>query len=126
MSDEQPIHRVEGSRRPGPPEMFEGHVEIEPVLESAELGLRQARVHFHDGARTRWHLHRGDQVLYFVDGRGMAEDVGGTRVECSPGDVVHVPTGTRHRHGALEGSNATHVAITAGESIWENDPRYPG
>jgi 4-carboxymuconolactone decarboxylase len=126
MSDEAPISRVQRSRRPAPAEWFEGRVEVEPVLEIADPELRQARVHFHDGAHTRWHLHVGDQVLYFVEGRGMAEDAGGVHFDCEPGDVVHVPPGTRHRHGAAPGASATHIAVTAGESVWEGDPRYPG
>jgi quercetin dioxygenase-like cupin family protein len=125
MSDE-PISRVARPRRDAPAEWFEGRVEIEPIHENRETGLRQGRVHFHDGAHTRWHLHVGDQVLYFVEGRGMAEDTGGTRLDCAPGDIVHVPPGTRHRHGAQPGSDAVHIAITQGESIWENDPRYAG
>ena len=99
---------------------------MELVLDSPAAGLRQARVHFHDGGRTRWHLHAGDQVLYFVEGRGMSEDADGTALDCQPGDIVHVPPGTRHRHGAAAGASAVHIAITQGDTIWENDPRYPG
>ncbi|MEA3216634.1 MAG: hypothetical protein QOJ19_2790 [Acidimicrobiia bacterium] len=122
---EQPIAKVQRSKRPAPAEWFDGHVEMEPILDLPDRGLRQGRVHFHDGARTHWHLHLGDQVLYFVEGRGMAEDAEGTTLECTAGDIVHVPPGTRHRHGAAEGHSAVHIAITAGESIWDNDARYP-
>jgi quercetin dioxygenase-like cupin family protein len=122
---EQPISRVQPSPRPAPPEWFEGRVEMEPVHETADPPLRQGRVHFHDGAHTRWHLHLGDQVLYFVEGLGMAEDSTGVRFDCVPGDIVHVPRGTRHIHGARPGASASHVAITAGETVWDIDPRYP-
>jgi quercetin dioxygenase-like cupin family protein len=125
MSEES-ISRVQRERRAAPAEWFEGRVEMEPIHENRETGVRQGRVHFHDGAHTRWHLHVGDQVLYFVEGRGMAEDAGGTRLECNPGDIVAVPHGTRHRHGAQPGQSAVHIAITQGETIWENDSRYPG
>jgi quercetin dioxygenase-like cupin family protein len=125
MADE-PIRLIQRSRRAAPTEWFEGRVEMEPVLETSAPELRQARVHFHDGARTRWHIHLGDQVLYFVEGRGMAEDSTGVHFDCEPGDIVHVPNGTRHIHGAAPGASATHVAITAGETIWDIDPRYPG
>lgn len=123
---ETPISKVTAKRRTAPAEWFDGHVEMEPILEVPELGLRQNRVHFHDGGHTHWHLHLGPQVLYFVEGKGMAEDVDGTMLLCEPGDIVHVPTDTRHRHGAQPGHSAVHIAITAGESIWDNDPRYPG
>ena len=45
--------------------------------------------------------------------------------ECDPGDIIHVPPGTRHIHGALPGHDATHIAITRGDHIWDNDPAYP-
>lgn len=123
--DEKPIRRLEREKKPAPSQWFVGNVEIEAIHGNAEIGLNQGRVHFHDGARTKWHIHLGDQVLYFVAGKGMAEDHGGTRIECDPGDIVHVPQGTRHIHGAQPGHDATHIAITHGAAIWEDDPEFP-
>lgn len=123
---EADISRVKREKRPANPDWFVGHVEAEAILELPGIGLRQGRVHFHDGGHTRWHLHLGDQVLYFVEGLGMARNHDGTVIDCVPGDIVHVPGGTRHQHGARPGTSATHIAITAGETIWDNDPRYPG
>lgn len=120
----EPIRRAGGKKRPAPAEWFIGNVEMEPILETPATGLRQGRVHFHDGGHTKWHLHVGDQVLYFLEGKGMAEDADGNRIETEPGDIVHVPPGTRHIHGARPGHSAVHVAITQGESIWETDERY--
>ena len=122
---EKPVRRLEREKKRGPAEWFEGHVEIEGIHGNKEIGLSQGRVHFHDGARTKWHIHTGDQVLYFVEGVGMCEDHGGERFECTPGDVMHVPNGTRHIHGAMPGHDAVHIAITHGDAIWETDPEYP-
>jgi quercetin dioxygenase-like cupin family protein len=122
---EADIRRVEGERRRANPDWFEGHVEAEAIIDLPGNDLRQGRVHFHDGAHTRWPLHVGDQVLYFVAGQGMAQNHDGTVIDCEPGDIVHVPPGTRHRHGARPGTSATHIAITCGETIWDADPRYP-
>ncbi|MDH4145256.1 MAG: cupin domain-containing protein [Acidimicrobiia bacterium] len=125
MSDE-PVSKVQRERRPAPAECFDGHVEMEAIHEGKETTVRQGRVHFHDGARTHPHLHVGAQLLYFVEGRGIAQTIGGELLECDPGDIVHVPAGTRHIHGAAEGHDAVHIAITTGETIWSHDPRYPG
>jgi 4-carboxymuconolactone decarboxylase len=125
MSDEQPIRRLEREKRPAPAEWFTGHVEIESVFIDKESKTAHGRVHFHDGARTNWHLHTGDQVLYFVSGVGMAQNHDGPVFECVPGDIVHVPPGTRHIHGAMPGQDATHIAITQGDHVWENEPNYP-
>jgi 4-carboxymuconolactone decarboxylase len=126
MSEEQPIRRLERERRPAPAQWFTGKVEIEGVFNDKEAHVAHGRVHFHDGARTNWHLHTGDQVLYFVDGVGMAQDHDGPVLECKPGDIVHVPPGTRHIHGAMPGHSATHVAITRGDHVWEGEADYPG
>ncbi len=119
------IERKGGTRRDAPSEWFDGHVEVEAILEDATHAVRQNRVHFHDGGRTHWHLHVGSQVLYFVQGQGMVQAHGADAVECEPGDIVHVQPGAKHRHGARPGTSAVHIAITLGESIWDNDPRYP-
>ncbi|MDH4146730.1 MAG: cupin domain-containing protein [Acidimicrobiia bacterium] len=126
MTEEKPIRRIERERQPAPSEWFVGNVEIENVHGNRDLALGQGRVHFHDGARTKWHLHTGDQVLYFVAGVGMAQNHDGTVFECQPGDIVHVPPGTRHIHGAMPGHDATHIAITQGNHVWETDADYPG
>ena len=63
MSDEAPIRRLEREKRPAPAEWFTGKVEIESVFMDKESKTAHGRVHFHDGARTNWHLHTGDQVL---------------------------------------------------------------
>ncbi|MFN0028358.1 MAG: cupin domain-containing protein [Acidimicrobiales bacterium] len=119
------IERRGGTRRTAPAEWFDGHVEMEAILEDSAHGVRQNRVHFHDGGRTHWHLHTGSQVLYFVAGQGMVQEDGGQEQPCEAGDIVHVHPGAKHRHGAREGGSATHIAITLGESIWDNDARYP-
>ena len=125
MSQES-VSRIVREPRPAPEENFHGKVMAESIHVNQEKGVRQGRVHFHDGAHTHWHLHLGDQVLYFVEGKGIAQELGQEVIECAPGDVIHVPDGTRHIHGAAPGSNAVHVAITQGETIWDHDPRYPG
>lgn len=122
---EAPISKVEREPKPAPEANFHGDVKAESIHVDEAKGVRQGRVHFHNGAHTHWHLHLGDQVLYFVAGKGIAQELGGEVIECAPGDIVHVPDGTRHIHGAAPGADATHLAITHGETIWDHDPRYP-
>ncbi len=127
MSEERHVRPIVTEPGPGPAELFDGEVIYESIHRSDEgAGTNQSRVHFHHGASTHWHLHLGDQVLYFVEGKGMAQELGGEVIECGPGDVIEVPSGTRHIHGAMPGETAKHIAITHGETIWDHDPRYPG
>ncbi len=128
MSDASrpPVRRVERPKGPAPEAWFVGHVEMEPVHDGSTLPVRQGRVHFHDGGRTKWHLHDGDQVLYFLSGLGMVEERDGVLIECESGDIVHIDGGVVHRHGAREGTSTVHVAVTAGNTTWEGDPAFPG
>ncbi len=119
------IHKV--SSRVVPPvgpdrPIFVGEVRHLPVFDHPESELMKViEVAFRDGGRTVWHTHSCDQVLYVTHGRGFHEDAH-ERVELVPGDLVHVPKGTRHRHGAEEGSDMTHLAfMTPGETSIEDD-----
>ena len=75
-------------------------------------------VTFHDGARTHWHRHAGGQLLYVVEGAGRTAVRGADTVALRPGDLVEAGPGEEHWHGAAEGSELTHVAVTYGETSW--------
>ena len=95
---------------------FTGKVTLERVLQAATPeGVSISVVHFEDGARTHWHAHPGEQVLYVLEGRGRV----GTASEqhaLAPGDVVRETSGERHWHGAAPGRSMTHISITTGGS----------
>jgi quercetin dioxygenase-like cupin family protein len=75
-------------------------------------------VTFLDGARTRWHRHAGGQLLYVLDGSGFVTTRGGEPREIKPGDLVQVPSGEEHWHGAAPGGQLTHLAFSFGETTW--------
>lgn len=84
----------------------------------AEL-LRVTAVTFRNGARNKRHRHTTDQVLVVTAGRGIvATEEETLRVQA--GDVVLVPAGERHWHGAEPGEDFTHLSIlTPGEMTIE-------
>lgn len=123
---EDAVRKLEIEQEQAPPEMFDGDVRFDRVHQNSERGVNQLRVHFHDGARTHWHVHMDGQILYFVDGDGFAQEHGREVIECGAGDIVEVPKGTRHIHGAMPGSNAVHIAVSQGKTIWDHEPDYPG
>lgn len=100
--------------------MFIGHVTRASVVtdDNPDL-LRVAHVTFHDGARNRRHRHGSDQLLIVTTGVGfVATD--DERIEVQPGDVVHVPAGEPHWHGAVEGATMSHLSIlTPGDLVIE-------
>jgi quercetin dioxygenase-like cupin family protein len=99
------------SRRP-PSDWFTGSVWQEPIVEAeAPARVRSAVVRFDPGARTNWHTHPLGQTLYVIAGSGLAQTAGGPIHEIRAGDVVWIPPGEKHWHGAAPGTAMTHVAI---------------
>ena len=73
-------------------------------------------VQFAAGARTQFHTHSGEQVLYVVHGIGKVGTRAGETV-ISVGDCAVIPAGEEHWHGAADtGSPMAHLALTRAES----------
>jgi 4-carboxymuconolactone decarboxylase len=104
-----------GSRavRPGPATTFTGDVRVELLFEAAAPAQASGgSVTFEPGARTAWHTHPRGQVLIVTAGTGRVQRWGDSVVDVHPGDVVRIPPGQKHWHGAAPQSSMTHIAIT--------------
>lgn len=67
-------------------------------------------VWFDAGSRTKPHTHADDQILQFVEGEGVvATETERRRVNA--GDVVVIPAGVWHWHGATPESAMCHISI---------------
>jgi quercetin dioxygenase-like cupin family protein len=97
----------------GPSGYFTGTVRIDPLFQANNLARAVgASVTFEPGARTAWHTHPLGQTLIVTAGCGLAQGWGGGQVrEICPGDVVWIPPGEKHWHGATATSAMTHIAI---------------
>ena len=96
----------------GPSEYFTGTVRIDPVASApAPARVVAATVTFEPGARTAWHTHPLGQTLIVTAGCGRAQRWGGPVEEIRPGDVVWIPPGEKHWHGATPTTAVTHIAI---------------
>jgi quercetin dioxygenase-like cupin family protein len=96
----------------GPAEYFTGEVRIDPLIEApAPARLFAASVTFEPGARTAWHTHPIGQTLIVTAGRGWIQRWGGPLDEINPGDVVWIPPGEKHWHGATATTAMTHIAL---------------
>src|ERR671912_2339697 len=98
--------------RKGPAEWFTGTVRIDPLFD-APLPARGngASVTFEPGARTAWHTHPLGQTLIVTAGVGRAPRWDGPIEEIRPGDVIWIPPGEKHWHGASPTTAMTHIAI---------------
>jgi len=96
----------------GPAEYFTGAVRIDPLFQGHDPARAAgASVTFEPGARTAWHSHPLGQTLIVMAGCGRAQRWGGSMEEIRPGDVVVIPPGEKHWHGATATTAMTHFAI---------------
>lgn len=95
---------------------FTGKSYLKPLTDPAQTILL-ANVTFEPGCRNHWHIHRaaegGGQILLCTNGRGWYQEWGRESRELLPGDVVHIPAGVKHWHGAARDSWFSHVALEA-------------
>src|SRR6267143_5402483 len=85
----------------GPSEWFTGTVRIDPLFQAPDPAFVQgSSVTFEPGARTAWHTHPLGQTLIVTAGCGWVQRWGGSVEEIHPGDIVWVPPGEKHWHGA--------------------------
>lgn len=94
------------------PDYFTGTVFMDPINSApAPARVAAVRVTFTPGARTAWHTHPFGQTLYVVAGVGRFAVRGGEVQEIRAGDVVWIPPGEEHWHGAGPETLMSHVAI---------------
>ena len=97
---------------PGDAQYFTGSVRVAMLLSASEPSrLAGARVTFEPGARTAWHTHPAGQTLVVTAGTGWVQHWGGAVQEMRQGDVVHIPPGVKHWHGATATTRMTHIAL---------------
>jgi quercetin dioxygenase-like cupin family protein len=99
----------------GPADYFTGAVRVDPLFQAeAPWQSRGGSVTFEPGARTAWHTHPLGQILIVTSGLGWVQRSGAPLQEMRPGDVVWIPSGVKHWHGATKTTSVTHIAITEG------------
>ena len=68
-------------------------------------------VSFDAGSRNKFHIHSGDQILIITEGTGKVANDSETWT-VSEGDVVVIPAGENHWHGAPDDTSMAHITIT--------------
>jgi quercetin dioxygenase-like cupin family protein len=96
----------------GGTQRFAGNVRIDPLFQSnAPSRLSGGLVTFEPGSRTAWHTHPLGQTLLITSGRGWIQQWAHEKQEVVAGDVVSIPPGVKHWHGATSTTGMTHVAL---------------
>ncbi|MFB5627885.1 MAG: cupin domain-containing protein [Nitrosarchaeum sp.] len=114
-----------GDKRKINPDWFTNKVHMKDIsskIKSKEQDIYH--VYFENGAKTKMHLHNGNQVLIVTKGVGSLEifQKYGTnkenfkikrtqKISLKEGDIVHIPSDTLHTHGATNKKTFSHIAI---------------
>ena len=96
----------------GSAEYFTGAVRIDSRFQRSDPArVGGGIVTFEPGARTAWHTHPLGQTLIITAGAGLIQQWGGPIQEMKQGDVVWIPPGVKHWHGATATTGMSHIAI---------------
>ncbi len=91
---------------------FTGRSFLAPIS-TEQVGIYN--VTFEPRCRNNWHIHHaksgGGQILICVSGRGFYQEWGKRAQELLPGDIVNIPVGVKHWHGATPYSWFSHLAV---------------
>ena len=122
-----------GSENSAYAKYFVGKSYLNP-LTNPEKTVFAANVTFEPSCRNNWHIHKaskgGGQILLCTDGEGWYQEEGSAPRSLKPGDVVQIPAGVKHWHGAKKDSWFSHVAIecpgenTSNEWLEKVDDEY--
>jgi quercetin dioxygenase-like cupin family protein len=106
------VHIGPEARTPATGALFVGTVERQALVGDAEAQqLRLGVVTFKDGAVNKFHRHTFDQVLIVNEGEGIVQAEGQPENRVRVGDVIFVPAGEWHWHGAAPGHSMSHITV---------------
>jgi quercetin dioxygenase-like cupin family protein len=96
----------------GAPDRFTGSVRVQSLFDATPPARStRGQVTFQPGARSAWHTHPLGQILIVTDGVGWVQQWGGPVQVIRKGDVICIPPGVKHWHGATPTSSMTHIAL---------------
>ncbi len=95
---------------------FIGNSYLNPLTDPKQT-VFMANVTFEPRCRNNWHIHKADrgggQILLCTDGQGWYQEWGKPAKKLIAGDVIYIPAGIKHWHGATKDSWFSHIAIEA-------------
>lgn len=93
---------------------FTGNSYLKPLTNPKQT-VFMANVTFEPKCRNNWHIHKaeqgGGQILLCTDGLGWYQEWGKEAQALKAGDVVYIPAGVKHWHGASADSWFSHIAV---------------
>jgi len=103
--------------------LFTGEVFRQVIVDPAESqSFNFSVVNFSAGSRNKFHQHTSDQILIVTEGTGVVATDQEERT-VSAGDVILIPAGENHWHGAPGATPMSHITVqTRGSQTQQNEP----
>lgn len=93
--------------------------EVTPVED--KYSVATAHYKFSAGARTKWHMHSGGQVMLTEEGVSHHQNKGGPVMEMRAGEAYYVQPGVWHWHGATPTESSVQFNTTRGDITWGDE-----
>ena len=108
------VGKVKKEPRSG--KLFTGPVTMQPVIgKELSKNLVIAKVNFGPGVRNKFHSHSSEQILIVTKGKGIVATEKEQKTVVV-GDIIFIPPGEKHWHGAAEGYKFSHLYIMSPDS----------
>jgi quercetin dioxygenase-like cupin family protein len=103
--------------------LFTGKVFRQVIVDPADSqSFNFSIVNFSAGSRNKFHQHTSDQILIVTEGTGVVATDQEERA-VTAGDVVLIPAGENHWHGAPGNTPMSHITVQAkGSTTKQNEP----
>ena len=108
------IAKVEKTPRVAP--LFTGTVSMQSFVDT-DLSdkFRIQQVNFGKGVRNKFHKHTIEQILIVTEGKGIVATEN-KEITVTPGDIIFIPAGEKHWHGATKDSTFSHLYVMSPKS----------
>lgn len=89
---------------------FRAPIPAKNLSKDQEPILSFVNVTFEPGCRNNWHIHKGvRQILICESGEGIYQEWGKPAIHLHAGDIIDIPEGVKHWHGAAKDSWFQHL-----------------
>jgi quercetin dioxygenase-like cupin family protein len=100
-------------KEPQENKLFTGQVTLQQIIgKDLSENFALGQVNFGKGIRNKFHSHSTEQILIITEGEGIVATEK-EEINVKPGDVIFIPAGEKHWHGAAKGKNFSHIYITS-------------
>ncbi len=117
------VRSGELDKQPVSAPLFTGEVSRQVVFNPEDSqNFNFGIVNFHAHSRNKMHRHTSDQILIVTEGTGkVATEQEEAMV--SEGDIILIPAGENHWHGAPDQTPMSHITIQAkGSTTTQDEP----